>query len=413
MRLPFKVYAVGGAVRDRLLGLPVKDRDWVVVGATAQQLIKAGFKPVGKDFPVFLHPTTSEEYALARTERKVAQGYQGFQFYSAADVTLEQDLARRDLTINAMAEDENGHLIDPYGGQKDLNAQLLRHVGPAFIEDPVRILRVARFAARFNFDVAPETMALMQTMVEKGEVNALVAERVWQEMARALMEDHPSRFFQTLDACGALACILPEITALFATTSLYTLSSTDINYSPTLQTVDYAARHDYSLAMRFSALVFKLGHINISTQNDISSFANTHHNDCMLLALCSRLRVSNECRDLARITMTYHEKIDHIFSLDSSAILELFKNTDAFRRPQRFHQMLAVCAADFLASQPFKTEIYPPFSYLTTLLNAASSIDAAAIARTCDNRIDIPQRLDKARIYAIETVRTEKNPYWA
>ena len=262
-----RVYCVGGSVRDRLLGLPVQDHDWVVVGSTPEEMVVQGFQPVGRDFPVFLHPQTHEEYALARTERKTARGYQGFAVYAAPDVTLEQDLLRRDFTINAIAQDSDGKLIDPHNGIADLRAGILRHVSPAFGEDPVRILRAARFAARFGFAIAPETMQLMRDMVGSGEVDALVAERVWQELARGLMEKKPSRFFETLRSCGALAKIIPEVDALFGVPQ-------PEKYHPeidcgihTMLVVDDAARHDYTLEVRFAALTHDLGKGN--TPGDI------------------------------------------------------------------------------------------------------------------------------------------------
>ncbi|MBX9810274.1 MAG: multifunctional CCA tRNA nucleotidyl transferase/2'3'-cyclic phosphodiesterase/2'nucleotidase/phosphatase, partial [Burkholderiales bacterium] len=254
-----KIYSVGGAVRDELLGLPVADRDYVVVGATPEEMVRRGFRPVGKDFPVFLHPRTHEEYALARTERKVARGYHGFEFCSAPGVTLEQDLARRDLTINAIAKDEDGRIIDPFGGAADLKAGLLRHVSPAFAEDPVRILRVARFAARFGFAIAPETLALMRQMVEAGEADALVAERVWQEVARGLMEKKPSRMFEVLRECGALARVMPEIDAVLASGG---------QGEEALRVLDAAAEAGGPLEMRFAALVRTLDPLAVEALAD-------------------------------------------------------------------------------------------------------------------------------------------------
>ena len=294
-----QIYCVGGAVRDKLLGLPVQDHDWVVVGSTPEQMVERGFKPVGSDFPVFLHPETHEEYALARTERKVAQGYKGFTVYATPDVTLEQDLLRRDFTINAIAQDADGNLIDPYGGQADLKAGVLRHVSAAFAEDPVRILRAARFAARFGFTIAPETLALMRAMVDNGEVDALVAERVWQELARGLMEKHPSRFFTTLRECGALKKILPEVDALFGVPQ-------PAHYHPeidcgihAMMVVDDTAQHGYSLEVRFAALGHDLG--KGTTPADIlpRHIGHEMRSVDLLKALCERLRVPGECRDLA------------------------------------------------------------------------------------------------------------------
>ncbi|MBC5764879.1 multifunctional CCA tRNA nucleotidyl transferase/2'3'-cyclic phosphodiesterase/2'nucleotidase/phosphatase [Ramlibacter albus] len=306
-----QTYMVGGAVRDALLGLPVNDHDWVVVGATPQEMILAGYLPVGKDFPVFLHPQTREEYALARTERKTARGYHGFQFHAEPDVTLEQDLARRDLTINAIAQGEDGVLVDPFHGRADLKKKVLRHVTDAFREDPVRILRVARFAARFHdFTIAPETLALMREMVDNGEVDALVAERVWQELARGLMERHPSRMFAALRDCGALERLLAEVAA---------------RWRPRLaQQVDRSAERGTALPVRFACLVHGV------PQHD-------------LRALCERLRVPNECRELGEVVAREHA---HVLAGGKSAapeVLKLLERCDAIRKPQRFGEVLAAC----------------------------------------------------------------------
>ena len=316
-----KCYIVGGAVRDRLLGLPVKDRDWVVVGATPEAMLARGFKPVGKDFPVFLHPHTHEEYALARTERKVGRGYHGFTFHAAPDVTLEEDLVRRDLTINAIAQDDDGTLIDPYGGVADVEAGVLRHVSPAFAEDPVRILRLARFAARFGFAVAPETQALMQQMVANGEVDALVAERVWQELAKGLMTDTPSRMLLTLRDCGALARLLPEVDALFGVPQR-------ADYHPEIDTgdhvmrvLDYSASQNQPLPVRFAALMHDLGKARTPADILPRHIGHEPRGEAPLLALCERLRVPAECRDLARITALYHTKVHTAFQLRPDTVL--------------------------------------------------------------------------------------------
>ena len=295
-----KVYVVGGAVRDELLNLPVQDRDWVVVGATPEEMLAAGFRPVGKDFPVFLHPRTQEEYALARTERKTAPGYAGFAFHAAPDVTLEEDLARRDLTINAMARGDDGVLVDPYGGQADLSARVFRHVGPAFVEDPVRILRLARFAARFTeFTVAPETMALMREMVGNGEVDALVPERVWQELSRGLMETQPSRMFDVLRECGALKRLLPELDRLWGVPQR-------AEYHPEIDTgvhvmmvVDTAARRDQELPVRFAALLHDLGKGTTPKDEWPRHIAHEARSVKLVDTVCARLKVPADCRDLA------------------------------------------------------------------------------------------------------------------
>ena len=305
-----QTWIVGGAVRDALLGLPVNDRDWVVVGATPQQLIAAGFLPVGKDFPVFLHPETQEEYALARTERKTAAGYHGFVFHAEPGVTLEQDLARRDLTINAMAQDAQGHVVDPFNGRRDLRDRVLRHVTDAFREDPVRILRLARFAARFpDFSVAPETLGLMRGMVQAGEADALVAERVWQELARGLMEATPSRMFDVLRECGALEKLLPEIAARWDTRLR--------------RVVDASAAAGAPLPVRFACL--------------------THGLQAQLRALCERLRVPTECRELAEVVSREHGHVEASLAADAPEIVHLLDRCDAWRKPQRFELVLLAC----------------------------------------------------------------------
>lgn len=402
-----QIYIVGGAVRDRLLGLPVKDRDWVVVGASVQSMLQQGFKPVGKDFPVFLHPRSHEEYALARTERKTGKGYHGFAFHADESVTLEQDLARRDLTINAIAQDDQGRLIDPYNGQQDLRAGLLRHVSPAFAEDPVRILRLARFAARFGFSVAPETMQLMRDMVAAGEVDALVAERVWQEMAKALMEDKPSRFFLVLRACGALQRILPEIDALFGVPQR-------ADYHPEIDTgdhvmrvIDMAASMQQPLAVRFAALTHDLG--KALTPADVlpRHIGHEARGEKPLLALCQRLRVPAECRDLARITVLNHTKIHCTAEMKPATILRLFKDCDALRRPERFRQMLCAVLADARGRLHFEDCAYPQVAWMEHMLQASLQVDAGAIARECTDPRQIPLQVDAARTEAIRNARQQ------
>jgi tRNA nucleotidyltransferase (CCA-adding enzyme) len=302
----FKIYSVGGAVRDELLGLQVQDHDWVVVGGTPEQMIDLGYRAVGKDFPVFLHPETHEEYALARTERKTARGYKGFAVYAAPDVTLEQDLSRRDFTVNAIARTEDGTLIDPYGGIADLHSGVLRHVSAAFSEDSVRILRAARFVARFGFTIAPDTLELMRAMVNNGEVDALVAERVWQELSRGLMEKNPSRFITTLRECGALKKILPEVDALFGVPQP-PLHHPEIDCGiHTMMVLDDAARHDYVLEVRFAALMHDLGKGNTPKNILPRHIGHEARSVELLHALCERLRVPGDCRDLGMLVARYH-----------------------------------------------------------------------------------------------------------
>jgi tRNA nucleotidyltransferase (CCA-adding enzyme) len=397
-----KIYCVGGAVRDRLLGLAVQDRDWVVVGSTPEDMAARGFRPVGKDFPVFLHPETHEEYALARTERKVALGYKGFSVYAAPDVTLAQDLLRRDFTINAIAEDERGALTDPYGGQADLAAGMLRHVSPAFAEDPVRILRAARFVARFGFSIAPETLTLMRAMVDSGEVDALVPERVWQELARGLMENTPSRFFTTLRECRALAKILPEVDKLFGVPQ-------PPQYHPeidcgihTMMVLDDAARHGYALEVRFAALMHDLG--KGTTPKDIlpRHIGHEQRGVTLLSALCERLRVPGECRDLGLLAARYHGDVHRARELRPDTIVRLFYSCDAWRRPERYTQLLQACAADARGRTGHEHDAYPQAEYLLRALTAAQAVDGGAIAAECADKNQIAERVRQARVAAVE-----------
>jgi len=399
-----KIYRVGGAVRDALLGLPVQDTDWVVVGGTPEEMAARGFRPVGKDFPVFLHPQTHEEYALARTERKTARGYKGFSVYAAPDVTLEQDLLRRDFTVNAMAQDEDGTVIDPYNGRADLEAGVLRHVSEAFAEDPVRILRAARFVARFGFTIAPETLDLMRTMVDNGEVDALVAERVWQELARGLMEQAPSRFLTTLRDCGALQKILPEVDALFGVPQ-------PVQYHPevdcglhTMLVLDDAAKHDYALEVRFAALTHDLGKAN--TPSDIlpRHIGHEARSVDLLKAVCKRLRVPGECRDLGLLVARYHGDIHRARQLRADTIVRLLHKCDAWRRPQRFEQILQACASDARGRTGHEHDAYPQADYLMQALHAAQSVDAGAIAQQETDGATIAERVHHARVKAVEHI---------
>ncbi|KVN34967.1 multifunctional CCA addition/repair protein [Burkholderia ubonensis] len=404
-----RVYAVGGAIRDELLGVPVQDRDYVVVGATPEQMVAQGFKPVGKDFPVFLHPRTHEEYALARTERKTAAGYHGFQFYYAPDVTLDEDLARRDLTINAMAREVSpdgslaGPVIDPFDGQADLRARVFRHVSDAFVEDPVRILRIARFAARFTgFAVADDTLALMRRMVDAGEVDALVAERVWQELARGLMEARPSRMFEALRECGALARILPEVDALWGVPQR-------ADYHPEVDTgvhvmmvVDHAAKQGYSLAVRFAALTHDLG--KATTPEDVLPRHIGHEGRSvdLLKPLCDRLRVPNECRDLALVVAREHGNLHRVMEMGAAALVRLFERTDALRKPARFAEMVQACEADARGRLGLDTQPYPQAERLRVALVAARGVDAGAIARGVGaDTAKIKDAVHRARILAV------------
>lgn len=400
-----QVYMVGGAVRDQLLGLPIRDRDWVVVGSHAAEMVAAGYQPVGRDFPVFLHPRTHEEYALARTERKTAAGYHGFQFHASPEVTLEQDLARRDLTINAMAQATDGSVIDPYGGQTDLAAGCLRHVSPAFAEDPVRILRVARFAARFGFHVAPETLDLMQKMVQAGEVDALVPERVWQEIARGLQEPKPSVMFEVLRQCGALARILPEVDRLFGVPQRADYHPEIDTGIHTMMVIDVAAQQQRSLATRFAALCHDLGK-GLTPPNQLPRHEGHEARGIRpTTELCQRLNVPAECRELALLTCEYHTHVHRAKELRAETVLKLFRSCDALRRPQRFLELLHACEADSQGRLGFTEQAYPQAAYLTRLLTAARSVDAGAIAQQCSNPKQISQQVDAARINYIQQTK--------
>ncbi|WP_333842139.1 multifunctional CCA addition/repair protein [Pelomicrobium sp.] len=405
-----KVYQVGGSVRDELLGLPVQDRDYVVVGATPEALERLGYRPVGKDFPVFLHPETQEEYALARTERKVARGYKGFQVYAAPDVTLEQDLARRDLTINAIAKDEAGNIIDPFGGVADLKAGILRHVGPAFVEDPVRVLRVARFAARFGFRVAPQTLALMGEMVKNGEVDHLVPERVWQELSRGLMEKTPSRMFDVLRECGALARILPEVDALFGVPQPAEHHPEVDTGLHTMMVIDQAAARGYRLPVRFAALTHDLGKALTPRVEWPHHYGHEAKGAKLVQQLAERLRVPTDCRELAVLAARHHGTVHRALELKPATLLDLLQATDAFRRPERFEALLEACAADFHGRPGYAERPYPQAERLRLALAAAAGVDAGAIARAEGEAGKIGERLRQARLRAIRAALAGEPP---
>jgi tRNA nucleotidyltransferase (CCA-adding enzyme) len=376
-----RAYVVGGAVRDELLQRPVTDRDWVVVGSTPEQMRDAGFVAVGADFPVFLHPRTKEEYALARTERKTAPGYRGFQFHASPDVTLEQDLSRRDLTVNAMARAEDGSLVDPWGGQRDLQAKLLRHVSPAFAEDPVRILRLARFAAKFpEFTVAPETLALAASMVAAGEVDALVPERTWQEVARGLMESRPSRMFEVLRACGALERLLPEVDRLWGVPQR-------ADYHPEVDTgvhlmmvLDMAARLQAPLPVRFACLGHDLG--KGTTPPDVlpRHLGHEQRSVALVRGVCERLRVPVACRDLAEVVAREHGNVHRSGEFNAAAVMRLLERCDALRRPDRFADLLLACECDARGRLGLEESAYPQRERLGRALRLALAVDASEIA---------------------------------
>jgi len=398
-------FIVGGAVRDDLLGIAVHDRDWVVVGATPEQMLAQGFRPVGKDFPVFLHPDTHEEYALARTERKSAPGYRGFVFHTSPDVTLEEDLVRRDLTINAIARAADGSLVDPFHGQQDLRNKVFRHVSDAFLEDPVRILRVARFAARFpDFSVAPETCALMRKMVDGGEIDALVPERVWQELARALMERQPSRMLAVLRECGALARIMPELDALWGLPQAPQHPLAVDAGMHLMMVIDYAAARRCELAVRFAALMHDLGKGATAPHAGPRQHGIDRAGLALIEALCKRLKVPNDCRELALMTAREHGNISAAQTLGADAIITLFERNDAFRKPQRFAQMLLAAECDARGrggDDPGQAYLQGP--YLLGALGAARAVNAGQVAQCCgEDTKRIAQAVHAARVSAVK-----------
>ncbi len=395
-----KIYAVGGAVRDRLLGRPVADQDYVVVGSTPEQMEQLGYRPVGKDFPVFLHPQTHEEYALARTERKTARGYKGFEIHTSPEVTLEQDLARRDLTINAIARDDNGNIIDPHHGVADLRAGILRHVSQAFVEDPVRVLRVARFAARFGFTIAEQTRELMREMVSNGEVDHLVPERVWQELSRGLMEVKPSRMLLALRDCGALQRVLPEVDALFGVPQPAQHHPEVDAGLHILLVVDYAAAQNYPLTVRFAALTHDLGKAVTPKEHWPTHHGHEHKSVDLVERLCERLRVPGECRDLAVLAARYHGDVHRARELRPETVLKLLWAADVYRRPARFEELLAACSCDYHGRSGLETRPYPQADWLRAAAKAARAVDAGGIAQKVGG--------DPGRISAaIETARLE------
>lgn len=419
---PIQTYLVGGAVRDALMGLPVKDKDWVVVGATPQQMLEQGFAQVGQDFPVFLHPRTKEEYALARTERNTAPGYRGFSVYAAPDVTLEEDLARRDLTINSIAThaDRTGaikdlnDLIDPYNGRADIENKVLRHVSPAFVEDPVRILRIARFAARFHdFSVAPETLCLMRDMVQNGDVDHLVPERVWQELARGLMEKQPSRMFTVLRECGALAHLLPELDRLWGVPQR-------ADYHPEVDTgvhvmlvLDMSAQLNALLPVRFACLTHDLGKGTTPAEILPRHFDHEERSVQLLKGVCQRLRVPVECKELADVVAREHGNIHRSSDLGAAALVRLLERCDAIRKPARFAQILQACECDARGRWGFEDQPYPQAPRLLKALDEALSVVTNVIAANAQavgaSGVQIGQWIHRARVLAVEKAIESKS----
>ncbi len=401
-----ETYLVGGSVRDELLQLPSKDYDYVVVGSTPEEMEQLGYRSVGKDFPVYLHPKNQDEYALARTERKVARGYKGFKIHAAPQVTLKEDLARRDLTINAIARDKHGKIIDPFNGVEDLKAGLLRHVSPAFSEDPVRILRTARFSARFSFHVAQETLELMSEMVSNGEVDFLVAERVWQEVSRGIMENKPSRLFSVLRDCGALAKIIPEVDALFGALQFGEWHHEIDMGKYIMQAIDYAAVKNYSLPIRFAVLTHNIGP---------SHSGDKERNVGLIKELCKRIRVPKSSRDLAILAARFCGNVYRIEKLDSVAIVDTLLAVDAYRKPERFKEFISVCECVFHGRTGYIDKPYQQAAWLLEAFNITNRVDCAAIAHgLVKNSSDsvnlsnlISVRIRESRIDAIKNYLTK------
>jgi tRNA nucleotidyltransferase (CCA-adding enzyme) len=408
-----QVYLVGGAVRDSLLGLAVKERDWVIVGGTREELLRQGYREVGRDFPVFLHPESHEEYALARRERKVAPGYRGFTVEFDPEVTLEEDLSRRDLTINAIAQGADGALVDPFGGCADIKDRQLRHVSDAFAEDPVRILRAARFAARFasmGFTVATSTLALMRSMVERGEANALVAERVWQETEKTLRGPNPSEFFRVLRECGALKVVYPELDALFGVPQPKQWHPEIDTGVHTLMVLDQAVALSEDAKVRFAALVHDLGKAATPPEKWPSHHGHEQLSVQLIETLCGRLRVPAEYRELAVIVARYHGNVHRAFELRDTTVLEMFEKADAFRRAERFEQALLACEADSRGRLGLEQEKYPQRQYLLEARAAAAQIKPTADEVAGLSGLKIAEALRRRRLEAISATRRRQLP---
>lgn len=409
-RLAGRCFEVGGCVRDALLGRPIADRDWVVVGSTPQEMLDAGFRPVGKDFPVFLHPATQEEYALARTERKSGRGYHGFTFHADAGVTLEQDLARRDLTINAMARRPDGSLVDPYGGQQDLAERRLRHVSNAFAEDPVRLLRTARFAARFgDFEVAPETQTLMQRLVDEGEVDALVSERVWQELAKGLMEPWPRRMFEVLLGCGALKRLLPEVDALWGVPQPPAHHPEVDTGEHLMLVLQQCAQVNAPLPVRWACLMHDLGKATTPQDQWPRHLGHEQRSARLAQRVAERLKVPTECRELADVVAREHGHVHASAGLGPEATLRLLERCDALRRPERFALALQACECDARGRSGLEDRAYPQAPRLWAALQSALAVDTAEIAAQAVAQglagPDIGQAVRRARVQALAALQ--------
>lgn len=408
--MTMKIYRVGGAVRDKLLGYPSTENDWVVVGASPQQLEELGYSPVGKDFPVFLHPQTREEYALARTERKSGHGYGGFTFYCGEEVSLEADLQRRDLTINAMAEDEQGEVIDPYGGQRDLQARLLRHVAPAFSEDPLRVLRVARFAARYahlGFSVADETLRLMCTIVANNEIEHLVRERIWKETERALGERAPEVFVQVLRDCGALARLMPEVDRLFGVPQTAVHHPEIDTGVHTLMSLQQASKLSSSTQVRFGTLLHDLGKGLTPETEWPRHIAHEKRSLPLVKSICERIAAPREYRELALLVAELHTHCHRALELKPSTLLQVLKQVDAFRRPHRLEDFLLCCEADARGRTGFETREYPQANYLRQALAQCQAVDIGAIAVQGFTGKDFGDELDRQRLACLKELAAQ------
>jgi tRNA nucleotidyltransferase (CCA-adding enzyme) len=403
-----QIYKVGGAVRDRLLGRPVEEIDWVVVGASAEQMLALGYRPVGADFPVFLHPDSGEEYALARTERKSGRGYGGFVFHASPDVTLEEDLIRRDLTVNAMAEDDQGKLIDPYGGQRDLQARLLRHVSPAFAEDPLRVLRVARFAARYaplGFSVAAETLALMRQLAESGELAHLTAERSWKEISRALMEPRPDVFVQVLRDCGALAALLPEVDALFGVPQPPAHHPEIDTGVHVLSVLRQCAEHEQPLTVRWACLLHDVGKGLTPQDQWPRHIAHEHKGLRLIQAINQRSKAPRDCAELALLVGEFHTHGHRALELKPSTLLELLQRFDVFRRPQRFAEFVAACEMDARGRLGLEQRKYPQAAYLLGAAEAARQVAVKPLLEKGFKGAELGEALDRERLQALKAYK--------
>lgn len=403
-----KTYLVGGAVRDELLGYPFKEKDWVVVGATVDDMLSAGYQQVGKDFPVFIHPETKEEHALARTERKTAAGYKGFEVHASSEVTLEDDLVRRDLTINAIAMDEDGELIDPYGGINDIKNKILRHVSDAFTEDPVRILRIARFMARYvhlGFSVANETMELMKNMVSAGEVDALVPERIWQEMQKALAEKTPSAFITTMRDCGALKRIMPELDRLWGVPQPEEFHPEIDTGIHTMLVLEQACKLSGDPQVRFAALLHDLGKGSTPEKEWPSHISHEAQGAKIVLEVCRRLRIPNEYRDLAERTARFHLHYHRALELKPASVVKTLEQLDAFRKPERFEKFLLACEADARGRTGYENKDFPQGDYFRQTLKVAKNINIDELRSLGFENQALANKIREARVSAVKELK--------